>query len=139
MSRSYAQTTNVSVDRSSGEIQKMLRSFGAESVMVATRSMKGDLVECTIAFSKERVPVRYRFVTSNDEREERRLWRCAVLLIKSKLVLIDEGISPFAAEFLAWVALPGGQVAGDHLIPQVVAAASGGHFPPLLPGGEDRP
>ena len=134
MSASYAHTTKVPVERSQAEIARLLERFDADGVMTATERVSNGK-QCTVAFRKGGIPVKFTFLTDpEDPREERRLWRCACLFIKSKLVLIEEEVSTFEAEFLAWIALPDGGVAGDRLLPQIQEAVEGNQLPKLLPG-----
>lgn len=51
--------------------------------------------------------------------EQRRIWRCLELTIKSKLTAAEAGIETFQQAFLANIVIAGGQTVGDVVIPQL--------------------
>lgn len=75
-----------------------------------------------------------RYIASEREieQEERRLWRCLLLSIKSKLECVESGISSFEDEFMSNIVLPNGQTVGEAMVPQIQSAYENNQMPPLL-------
>lgn len=128
---SYAESTSVSVSRTIGAIQSELQKRGvSEFGYMATESSGG------FVFRHNMIPYRFTLrMPRQDERrfthtptgmaraksaagqlyeaESRRLWRALFLVIKAKLVAVEEGIVEFQDEFLAYAQLPDGRTAGE--------------------------
>jgi hypothetical protein len=64
----------------------------------------------------------------------RQRWRALHLVIKAKLVAIQDGIRTFDQEFAFDTALPNGMTLGDALAPHLARAAQTGFLPQILPG-----
>lgn len=148
----YAEGTTVSVEKSKMEIEQVLRRYGATSFI----SGYNDRVAFVLAEVKDRrlrfhvtIPVpaddqfkrkgRTGFRTPQERQmaaaaEERRLWRCLLLSIKSKLEVVESGIESFEQAFLANTVLPNGATVGEWAGPQVEAAYETGTMPSLMPG-----
>ena len=142
------------VEKTRGEIEKLLGRFGA------TKFMSGwDQLHATIAFvAKDRhvrfvmplpSPTEKRFTTDKRsgwrtltkdasqrlyDAELRRLWRSLLLVIKAKLEAVESGVSEFEAEFLAHIVLPGGVTVGETLLPRIAEAYASGSMPTLMLG-----
>ena len=73
-------------------------------------------------------------------REERRMWRALILLVKAKMEAIDAGISTFDREFLADLLLPDGERFFEAARIAIESAYKTGTMPALLPefAGRDR-
>ncbi len=149
----FAANTEVSVEKSKAEIEKMLTRY------VATKYASGwDDNGATIMFvAKERhvrfvLPLPTRsdrkfLINGNGQRRNaegiekaheqacRQRWRALCLVIKAKLEAVESGISNFEMEFLAHIALPGGATVGEVLAPQLADAYTTGKMPPLLGTG----
>jgi hypothetical protein len=146
----YAEGTSVSVDRSIAEIRKTISAYKASSFGTAENNNKAML---TFDMNDRRIrlvidlPVLHKTKThkgyvmgQNDvDKETRRLWRCLLLLVKSKLECVASGICTFEEAFLPHIVLPNGQTVAELAIPQVKQAYASGSVPPLLgyqAGGE---
>ena len=149
----YAGKTNVSVDKSKGELEWLLKRFGASQFAYMTSPTKSQIgfiiqgrrIEMTLVLPN---PKEFeRTETGRQRRNQadvlkcheqacRSSWRELVLMIKAKLVGIQAKIATIDNEFLAYTALPNGQTIGDVLKPQVSAMITGGKVPQLLKGGE---
>ena len=71
------------------------------------------------------------------EQETRSAWRALALVIKAKLVAVEEGIVTFEQEFLAHIMLPEGGTVHEWIAPQLQSAYELGSMPAALPmGGE---
>lgn len=145
----FAQGTDVPVDRSKAEIERILTRYGA------TRFMSGwDQQSATLAFEAHGKRVRFvmHLPTLDDvakspkgqrrnpsqqrsalDGEVRRRWRALALVIKAKLEAVASGVTNFEVEFMAHILLPNGDTAGSWLLPQIDRAYSSGKMPPLLP------
>lgn len=157
MTARYAERTEVPVDRSRAEIEKLLSQHGATGFLYGWQGQRA-----VIGF--EMGGRRYRFTLNlpspSEQRfthapprgysppaersqdtarklydaEVRRSWRELALLIKAKLVATASGIVSVDEEFLAYAITPTNQTVGEWLIPQLEGAERGGRMPPLLPG-----
>lgn len=138
----YAQDTRVPVSQSLDEIKRMVLSRGAGQFMQATDyekgtaivgwSMSGRMVRLTLPLpplpSEPTNAVRNRW-----EKIERSRWRSLVLIVKAKIIAIEDGISTFEREFLADTVMHDGGTVGAWLQPQLEAMYKTGKMPSLLP------
>jgi hypothetical protein len=157
---SYAENTEVPVDRSRAEIEKLLTRYGADQffsgwdlgkAMIGFRA-RGKMVRFTLPLPAKdekrflrdgRGVVRSLKGRENAwEKEIRRRWRALALCIKAKLEAVESGIATFEQEFLAHFLLPDGKTVGEWIAPQLDAAYADGRMPKILPGlgetGEGR-
>jgi hypothetical protein len=153
----YAAATKVSVEKSRGEIEKILTRWGATSFAYG---WQGERAAISFAVNDRQIrfelplpqPSDRRFThtatgqkrapaAAQKEYEQgvRQRWRALVLAIKAKLEAVEAGISNFENEFLAWTVLPGGATVADHVQPAIAEAYETGTVAPLLalgPGGD---
>ena len=151
MSRAYAQNTKVPEWKSGLEIQTLLRrggcsqvgSFDSDEKMVFLFALDG--LTCRLEMPLVD-PADDRFIqmAGNQhsdagsfrqgvyDQEVRRRWRALVLIIKAKLVAIQEGIVTFEEEFLPYMVTGSGATVGETVIPQMKQAAIGGSVPSRL-------
>jgi len=152
--RRFAEGTKVSVEASRGELEKLLKKHGATQTMVHTAAdawtvmyeMRGRMLKQIV-----RVPEQepFRLASSKRprgkkpsnaevavlvEREWRRRWRAAVLILKARLEAVAAGDAEFEAMFLGDIMLPSGETAAEVLKPKLVLAYESGEMPPLLLG-----
>jgi hypothetical protein len=147
MSR-YAQNTNVSIESSQQEVQKILRKYGAErfGTMEDRKNAylmfeyQGLMIQITVPmpdkddFSKTETG---RIRKANQVQEAyhqavRQRWRALVLAVKAKLEAVETGISTLEKEFMAFIMLPNGKSIGDTLIPDLKQIADSGKIPKML-------
>lgn len=148
----FAQNTDVSVEKSRAEIEKLITRYGATSTAFMNRPGLA-----MIAFeAKDRRVVfelplpdisEKRFDWSPGGRKRlapearvaaweqacRQKWRALALVIKAKLEAVESGITSFEDEFLAHIMMPDGLTVGKHVKPMVAAWYAGGTMKPLLP------
>lgn len=118
----FAEKTRVPVVQSRGEIETLLKKYGAKSFMTGQNA-----TEAVIAFeAKDRrvmfrlpMPDAKKFSADKFGQEERRLWRALVMCIKAKLEAVESGIATFEDEFLAYVVMPDGVTVGSHIKPLI--------------------
>lgn len=144
----YAANTKVSVDKSQAEIKKVLAKYKATSFMTAETPEKASIAfemnyrRIRFVFNRPSVSTegsrkRIQQSVNHLEQEERRLWRCLVLAIKSKLESVESGIATFEQEFLANIVLSNGKTMGDVAIPQIAKSYENNEMPSLL-GYEEK-
>jgi hypothetical protein len=153
MSR-YAESTEVSSDKSRMEIERTLQRYGADQFMYGWREN-----DAVIAFRKDGIHIRFvlplpkrddkafteylsrghLYARTDDaarklyEQAVRQKWRALALVIKAKLEAVESGISVFEDEFMANIMLPDGNCVGDWMRPQIKEAYRIGSMPSLLP------
>lgn len=151
MPSNYAKGTEVSIGRSREELERLLRNRGATGFMagweegndyhmVAFRIAER-LIRLTVPRSwvdeHARTPTgRQRTETAAQreaEAEERRRWRSLLLVIKARLVAVDDGVETLETAFLPWVVLPNGQTIAEWIGPQLDTAYATQRMPELLP------
>lgn len=146
----YARGTVVPVDQSQKEIKKLIGQAGASSFMygetlgahVIGFEFKRRQIKMIVTLPKREnfkfekgSSYRTRSESKIDElmaQEERRLWRCLVLMVKAKFESISSGVATFDSEFLAYTVLPGGRTVAQELLPKLEAMYAGGEVPQLL-------
>lgn len=151
MSR-YAETTEVSAERSRAEIERTLRRYGASGFLYAWQERRAavafDLMGRRVLFElplpeaddpafTETPSGRARSPAQAEKAWQqacRQRWRALALAIKAKLEAVEAGITAFDTEFLAHLVLPGGDTVGRRLAPELERALAGDRLPPLLPG-----
>jgi hypothetical protein len=161
MSGSYASKTSVSQARSRAELEELLQRFGADSFgYMIERRPEGEVAIVAFRVAGRHVrktvllPSRddKRYKTSHGgkreltdaqaykkwEQEGRRKWRSLVLLVKAKLVAIEEGDTTIEAEFLADIMMPDGYTIGETIGPRIAEAYETKKAIPLLPAPKER-
>jgi hypothetical protein len=150
----YAAETNVPVERSRAEIERMVQKHGADQFI---SGWAGDVAVIGFRCNGRRVQFKLKLpdkadrafthcsgrqsgclrepgqVVAHWEQACRARWRALALCIKAKLEAVAVGITTFEEEFLAHVCLPGGGTVNDHVGPAVEEAYRTGKVPALLP------
>ncbi len=153
----YAENTNVSVEKSRGEIENTLARYGADQFSYARDDSRGMAMIEFVCHER-----RVRFLLRLPNRDEKRFqltpskhkrrtpqqayaaweqgcrqrWRALALCIKAKLEAVQSEISEFEEEFLSNIVLPDGTTrgttAGEWLRPQIAHAYATGEMPAEL-------
>lgn len=147
----FAEGTEVSVEKSKVEIEKLITRYGATSTAFLNAAARAVILfECNgrrIMFElplpdrddkrfardgngKVRTPERRVAVW---EQACRQKWRALWLVIKAKLEAVESGITSFEDEFLAHIVMPDGQTVASHIKPGIAAAYQSGEMRALLP------
>lgn len=153
----YAQGTDVSIEASRAELERLLRTykatatafFNAADQAAVAFEMAGRRILFKLplphaddkAFTHAKVN-RSRSLKRLSEAQAatrwekgcRRKWRALVLAIKAKLVSVDEGVESFEEAFMAHVVMPDGQTVGEHTKARIAQAYAEKKMVPLLPG-----
>lgn len=154
---SYAKGTNVSVEKTRLEIERVLRGIGASTIVVQTSATharigfeaKGRRLLFSLTLPARTDPKftnvtrwRARAVSVADrlhDAECRRLWRALLLVIKAKIEAVSSGIESFDQAFLANIVVPTGsgtRTVGEHIAASLDASYKfGANMPPLLGAG----
>lgn len=148
----YAKGSTVTPERTKAEIERTLTRFGVSHYVCGYQENQG-----FVGFVYEQMPVRvtinlpekskYRFTSQgrirhNDslvikawEQACREHWRGLLLLVKAKLVAIENKHSTFRREFMADMVLPNGGTIEQWLTPKIDILLETGKMPQaLLPG-----
>ena len=125
--RRYAEGTTVSVSRSREELERIVTRNGATGYMSGWDSGQALSIVAFVLHGRQvKIPIPH----DSEEREMRRNWRVAILLVKARLELVASGDSTVETEFMPWIVLPNGQTIGELALPALAA----GEMPKLLPG-----
>lgn len=148
----YAENTEVSVDKSVGEIVALIKKAGANRIAQAEepgriviqfflneRLLRFVVKLPTLAEGPQRDRHGYSLseaqkVKKRDQRHRQRA-RALLLVIKAKLESVESGVETFEEAFLSNVVMPGGQTIGEMATPQIAHAYETGSPQPLLLGG----
>lgn len=148
----YATTTNVSVEKTEGQIKTMIKRAGASHF--ATMDEAGMAI---IAFSMKDRAIRFNLPLPRQDAEEfryngrrqartadqryaaweqacRSRWRALFLCIKAKLESIDSGIETFEDAFLANIQLADGRLVSEIAKPQIARSYADGNVQLQLTG-----
>ena len=147
----YATGTGVPIERTRGEIEKVLTRFGASAFGYG---WEGERHVITFVYKQ----MQMRFVMQTPKRNERRFtetpkgaysrtdaaagkawqmgcrenWRALLAVIRAKLVAIECGITTFEEEFLAKIVLPSNLTVFEQVLPLVEESYRTGIMPPAL-------
>lgn len=126
--RAYAHGTKVSVSQSQANIMSLVRKHGADGFVIGE-----DEGWALISFRLNGYVLRFRFRFDDvKETEVRRLWRTMEMVIKTKLIVAEDGVESFEEIFLSnIVSDANGSTVGDAIIPQLQK----GQKVRLLPSG----
>lgn len=151
MNTRYAAQTEVSVEKSKAEVERILARYGASAFMYGWDGDRALLqFRASGRFIRFILPIpdredfartaksarQRRQETAIDrawEQAQRQSWRALKLVIQAKLEAVAAGITTFEDEFMAHIVLPNQQTVGDFLRPQIEEAYTTGVMPPMLP------
>lgn len=148
----YAAKTEVSSERSRGEIERILTRYGAtgfaygwaeEAAMIGffmhERHVRfllplPDRNSREFTHTPERNQARTRTAAERQyEQAVRQRWRALALVVKAKLEAVESGIVDFTSEFGPFIVLPDGSRMIDHMTTAIETAYETGEVPALLP------
>lgn len=153
----YATNTEVSVEKSRGEIERLLSRHRCtkfatgvdhESHLATVQfHTHNRIVKFEIALPNPADP-KYRKIKNTYmqrtaagvakivDQEERTRWRALLLVIRAKLEAVESNIATFEDEFLSHVVLPNQQTVAQYIGPMVERIYETGRMPPerSLPG-----
>jgi hypothetical protein len=144
----YASDTSIPVERSQAEIEKLLRSHGAEKFMRGEDGNR-EVIACWLnarqLMFELPLPDPAKFKSQERQAKRRRsCWRALLLCIKAKFVSVESGVESFEDAFLAQIVVPTedgrssrmGRVAAQHIaLAYEKGAVPNFGFAGLLPEG----
>ena len=149
--RRYAENTKVSMNRSREEIERLLIRFGAgqfgymtdvESgrahIMFVYRCMRFRISVLLPGQEEFKLTPKGRAKKESQihidlEREITRRWRSLTLLVKAKLVAVEDNVATFEEEFLPYLMWGDGRTTAQQLSGKIEEIAMSGKTPKLLP------
>lgn len=136
--RRYAEGTNVSVDASRAELEKLLERHGATHFGVYREPDATKIIFCvqgrfvrqtvTVPVTSRKAPI------PNTEKEFRRRWRALLLITRAKLEMVAAGDSTIEREFLADTVLADGATVYERAAEQIAESYATGVAPRLMLG-----
>jgi hypothetical protein len=141
----YAAETEVTVEKSRAEIERLCMKYGCSQFM---SGIDFDKLSARVQFkAKNRIirfdlpiPDRKKFHQQKKfEQASRTRWRALVLVLKAKLESVESGISTFEEEFLPFIVMPNDQTVASILLPMINGAYETGKMPTqlLIGNGEE--
>jgi hypothetical protein len=124
----YAAKTDVPVDRSRSELERVLTRWGASQFAYGQ-----DQERWVVGFAFGSRAVRIVMIIPSTPQEQRQRWRALVLVVKAKLEAISLGLVDFETEFLGHLVLPTGETMAEHVGPQLPAMYERGAVPSIMP------
>lgn len=146
----YAETTEVSAEKSRGEIERTVNRYGATGFMYGWEDNKA-MVQFTMNAKRIRfviqMPNKADFRLTPEKRLQRtpeqaftaweqatrQRWRALALCVKAKLEAVESKISTFESEFMAHIVMPDNRTVAEHVLPKIEEAYLTGQMPRLLP------
>jgi hypothetical protein len=145
----YAANTEVSVERSKGEIERLLRRYGATEMVSGWKSekamlqfrMSGRVIRFTLKLPSQsdfvktptgRTRKNPAAVMESWEQGCRQRWRALTLAIKAKLESVESEIEEFETAFMGQIVLPDGSTVAEQILPSIEAAYTSGKMPARL-------
>lgn len=145
---SYAQATQVSVEKSKMEIERLLTRYGATSFVSGWNETSATILfECHKRRIKFVIPIprksdftktpegrmrRNELVPQVWEQDCRARWRALVLIVKAKLEAVQSGVALFEDEFAMHTVMPDGRTVGEIVHPAIEEAYTTGKMPLML-------
>jgi hypothetical protein len=146
----YATTTQVPVERSRAEIERLL---GAHHCTKFASGIDHERHRAEVQFTAHNRIIKFEIALPNPgdpkytrmknsfvqrtragveklvEQETRTRWRALLLVIKAKLEAIESGIATFEDEFLAHVLLPNQETVAEYIAPMIAQIYETGRMP----------
>lgn len=152
---SFAAGTSVDESRSRAEIERMLQKAGASSFGSFSDYARK---RAEIGFTYKHIHIRMEIMLPADDEKRflrdgrgsirtparrleeyqaecRRRWRCLSLVLKAKLIAVEDGITTLEREFLPYMVMADGRTLAERMAPAIAAAQAGPGSALLLPGG----
>jgi len=134
----YAENTKVTVERSKAAIEKLLFKYGATNYLYGMESGKALIMFIMDGRHIKMVldlPVREDDNVSGVKaynQMHKQKWRALYIVLKAKLIAIEEKIATLEDEFLPYTVLPDGRTVSEFINPQIDQAYLDGKMPKML-------
>lgn len=97
----FAATTQVPVERTKAEIEKLVKKYGARSFGVG---WQGD--QAQVNFVAHERHIRFTIMVPQAAQAQRSKWRTLLLLVKAKLEAVDAKVVTFEEAFVGDIVMP---------------------------------
>lgn len=116
----YAQRTKVSADKTAGEIEKLVRAYGAKGFMRGWQAIGASGGVARVEFVAYGRHIRFIVEVPANEQAARGRWRVLYLMVKAKLVAVEAKAVTFEEAFFGDIVMPESgktvyQTARDHV------------------------
>lgn len=135
----YAATTEVPVDKTRMEIEKLLAKHGADRIAVMTSTAGAVIVfeanERRLKFALPLPPPPQKDTETNRRSRDqviRSKWRALLLCIKAKMEAVESRIETFEEAFLAHVVMPNGQTVYEASATAIETSYKDGKMPDAM-------
>ncbi len=134
----FAEKTKVPVSKTRMEIEHLLERHKAAQYGTAV-DYESHLARVQFKLNNRIVrfmvnlPDRKKFRSETPfAQAERQKWRALLLVIKAKLEAVENSISTFEEEFLAYIVMPNDSTVAEHVLPLIAEGYRTGLTPPQL-------
>lgn len=149
--KSYAEGTEVSVEKSKGEIEALIQKAGADEFASGSKpgqsmiqfKLSGRVIRFTLPLP-DKTDKKFNFCGRYNNRHRapemaykaweqacREKWRALYLSIKAKLYSVECGIEQFDSAFMAQVVMPNGRTMEELAVPMICQAYERGTMPDM--------
>ena len=126
----YAASTQVPVERTKAEIEKLVKKYGAKGFAAGWH---GDRAQ--INFVAHDRHIRFTILIPQQAQAQRSRWRTLLLLVKAKLEAVDAKVVTFEEAFVGDIVMPDGKTVWE-TVREPITLAYQGKPTPLLIGVE---
>lgn len=102
----YAQRTKVSVDKTAGEIERLVKAYGARGFMRGWHEHTDGSGRARVEFVAHNRHIRFTIAVPANEQSARGKWRVLFLMVKAKLVAVDAKVITFEEAFFSDIVMP---------------------------------
>jgi hypothetical protein len=103
----YAKRTEVPIDQTRVEIERLVKKFGAKGFASAWQDgARGTGGQSRVEFLCHGRHIRLTVDVPESEQKARGKWRVLLLMVKAKLVAVDEKVVTFEEAFFADIVMP---------------------------------
>jgi hypothetical protein len=128
----FAATTQVPVERTKAEIEKLVRKYGAKGFGVG---WQGDRAQ--VSFVAHERHIRFTIIVPQAAQAQRSRWRTLLLLVKAKLEAVDAKVVTFEEAFVGDIVMPDTGKTVWETIREPIKLTHAGKPAPLLLGASD--
>lgn len=126
----YAANTQVPVERTKAEIEKLVRKYGAKGFGVG---WQGDRAQ--VSFVAHERHIRFTILVPQAAQQQRSRWRTLLLLVKAKLEAVDAKVVTFEEAFVGDIVMPETGKTVWEMTREQIRLSHEGKPAPLLIGG----
>lgn len=125
----YAANTQVPVERTKAEIEKLVKKYGAKGFAAGWHGDRAQL-----SFVAHERHIRFTIIMPTQAQAARSRWRTLLLLVKAKLEAVDAKVATFEEAFVGDIVMPDTGKTVWEMAREPIALAYQGKPTPLLIG-----